>query len=205
MRVFTQLMMRKKIPAIYKVLDWIQSDENSYIDTSYVVQEDDVIETDVQYMGTSDLGDRFLFGQQSLDTSKGGMWVEIYDRTSWYVRFGSTSSVNAGTTTADTTDKIHITLKKGEFKTSGGRTLAPVYNSLQSTNLTLFCRLNSVGTPAGFSKLKMWNFYITRNGATKLNLIPVRRLTDNVCGMYDTVSKTFFGNAGTGKFIGSDE
>ena len=33
------------------------------------------------------------------------------------------------------------------------------------------------------------------------NLIPVRRIADNVVGMYDTVSGQFFTNAGTGEFI----
>ena len=32
-------------------------------------------------------------------------------------------------------------------------------------------------------------------------LIPVKRTTDNVLGMYDLCSKTFYTNAGTGDFI----
>ena len=37
------------------------------------------------------------------------------------------------------------------------------------------------------------------------NLIPAKHLADNAIGMYDTVTKTFFENAGTGTFIAGPE
>jgi hypothetical protein len=43
---------------------------------------------------------------------------------------------------------------------------------------------------------KMW-----KNGTLVRYLIPAKRNSDNVVGMYDTVSKTFFTNAGSGAFI----
>ena len=42
-------------------------------------------------------------------------------------------------------------------------------------------------------------YYFTVEG--KMNLIPARRDSDGELGMYDTVTGTFFTNAGTGKFI----
>lgn len=48
-------------------------------------------------------------------------------------------------------------------------------------------------------------FAIKRDSTLVLNLIPCYRKSDNVIGMYDTVSGTFFTNAGTGVFSkGSD-
>lgn len=202
------MMMRKKIPAIYKVLDWIQSDGYSYINTGYKANIDDIIETDLQRIRyTLDFNDNFFFGIQNIDTTKGGLWVEqVTGSNKWYVRFCSTSSANATCTNADQNNKIHITLKKESFVTSGGTTLTPSFaGTINDTSLTLFGRISQDGNTVVCSIIKMWNFYITRNGSMKLNLIPVRRLTDNEVGMYDTVSKQFFGNVGTGKFIGSDE
>jgi hypothetical protein len=50
---------------------------------------------------------------------------------------------------------------------------------------------------------------ITNNGTTKLSLIPVKRNSDNVLGMYDTVTGNFLINSGTGSFtagnVASDE
>ena len=41
----------------------------------------------------------------------------------------------------------------------------------------------------------------TKDGVLMYNAIPARRNSDNVLGMYDTVTGTFFTNAGTGEFI----
>jgi len=44
-------------------------------------------------------------------------------------------------------------------------------------------------------------FFIIRQASTVVhNLVPVRRNSDNVLGMYDTVSDTFFSNQGDGTF-----
>ena len=43
---------------------------------------------------------------------------------------------------------------------------------------------------------KMWD-----DNVLVRNLIPVKRNSDNVLGMYDTISETFFTNSGTGNFI----
>lgn len=43
------------------------------------------------------------------------------------------------------------------------------------------------------------------NGVLVRDFIPVRRVSDNAIGMYDTVTKTFFPNAGTGEFIAGPE
>ena len=47
---------------------------------------------------------------------------------------------------------------------------------------------------------KLYNFSITQSGDIIIELIPCYRKSDNVAGMYDKVSKTFFTNAGTGSF-----
>ena len=48
---------------------------------------------------------------------------------------------------------------------------------------------------------RMSFFLIYDNGVLVNNLVPARRNSDGVLGMYDTVSNTFFTNAGTGEFI----
>lgn len=184
----------------YKRLEYIESTGTQYIDTGYVPTENDVIECDVQNL-TLEAGEKFFFGQRTLDNDKGGLWVEQATNNVWYVRFGSTSSVSANPTNQDKNNKIHLTLKKGSFISGGGTTLSPVWSgTMQSSSLTLFCRWNTAGTNAGFSKVRYWNFRITNNGVTKLNLVPVLRKSDNELGMLDLVEGKFYPNAGTGKF-----
>ena len=66
-------------------------------------------------------------------------------------------------------------------------------------NLRLFAR-NNTYIDAGSHQIyyvKLWN------GSNQLIFhgIPAKRNSDNVLGMWDTVSKTFFTNQGTGSFI----
>ena len=54
--------------------------------------------------------------------------------------------------------------------------------------------------------LKVYSWYVKDNGVLVQNLIPCKRNSDNVLGMYDTVSGNFLTNAGTGTFTaGSDD
>lgn len=47
----------------------------------------------------------------------------------------------------------------------------------------------------------IFEFRITENNATILDFIPCYRKSDRKPGMYDTVTKQFFTNSGTGEFI----
>ena len=48
--------------------------------------------------------------------------------------------------------------------------------------------------------MHVYNVKMYNNGNLDLNLIPAQRNSDNVLGMWDTVSKTFYINAGSGSF-----
>ena len=48
---------------------------------------------------------------------------------------------------------------------------------------------------------RVYYLQITDNSSLVRNMIPVRRNSDNVLGMYDLVSRTFFTNSGTGTFV----
>ena len=47
---------------------------------------------------------------------------------------------------------------------------------------------------------KIYETSVTRNGEIVLNLIPCYKKADGEIGMFDTVSKTFFSNVGSGEF-----
>lgn len=59
------------------------------------------------------------------------------------------------------------------------------------------------GVNSCVSKIKMWYFKIFESDILKLCLIPAKRKSDNVIGMYDIVSGQFFTNSGTGSFTGA--
>lgn len=79
----------------------------------------------------------------------------------------------------------------------------PFMHSLDgnATNLWLFRRRN--GNDGGASRI--YNFEILNGENTKLQLIPCYRKSDSEIGMYDTVSGTFYTNAGSSTFVKGDD
>lgn len=66
-----------------------------------------------------------------------------------------------------------------------------------NTNLHLFIRANLQQGFAG----KILGFQAERTGETIRNLVPALRTSDGKPGMFDTVSKNFYVNQGTGEFL----
>ena len=68
-------------------------------------------------------------------------------------------------------------------------------------NTCLFGRYNGSGNIERCGKWKIKSHQTYDNNVLVQNLIPCRHKSDNVLGMYDTVTDTFFTNAGTGEFV----
>ena len=56
--------------------------------------------------------------------------------------------------------------------------------------------------PSSYAQVKIYHFKIYDNGVLVRDFVPAKR--GDVVGMYDTVSRTFFTNAGSGTFIAGD-
>ena len=74
------------------------------------------------------------------------------------------------------------------------------YPSGVTSTMYLFAGNNNNNTDWKFIG-RVYYLQITNNSSLVRNMIPVRRNTDNVLGMYDLVSRTFFTNSGTGTFV----
>ena len=71
----------------------------------------------------------------------------------------------------------------------------------QSFRLRSPCLIGSIGSSDSNFKGKIYEATIKNNENIVGHFIPARRDSDSVLGMYDTVTNTFFTNAGTGEFI----
>lgn len=69
----------------------------------------------------------------------------------------------------------------------------------------LFCRNDFGNVGTNFLAGRIYNCKFTKSGKDVRNFVPVIRKADNIVGMYDTVTKTFFTNQGTGEFIAGYE
>ena len=80
------------------------------------------------------------------------------------------------------------------------------YSTFSTTGtFMLFGRLSANGYIQDRCDGRLYGATIEKDGATVMNLVPCYRRSDNVAGLYDTVSDTFFVNNGTGNFgVGDD-
>lgn len=133
--------------------------------------------------------------------------------TRYYARFGSSSEKNidnpfpVGTALPPV---ITISKTQAVFSTEGmadktvaiGATAIGTIN--QNTRIALFGRYdgssNTCATTSGILlRAKIWD-----DGTLVGDFVPAKRDADDVLGMYDLVSNSFYTNAGTGTFIGGE-
>lgn len=175
----------------YTRLTYIECNGQQYINTGYVVQEDDVIE--MMYISTSTTSaDKALFGCMD---DNGRIWFSIFGNNG-YTRFGSTAS--AAVTNARLTYKL--TLAKQSVIVGNGNTATPNFEALPQVPLYLFAR-NVEDTSVGmFGYCQCLSFCIKKSsGEVVIDLKPCRRDSDGTVGMLDLVGGQFFTNDGSGE------
>lgn len=179
----------------YTRLTFIESTGAQYINTGYVVQEDDVIE--MYYITTKvTSADKAMFGAAQ---SGKGLWATIYSNTS-YLRFGSSASV----TISNARLRYKIALKKGSAVIDD-LTAAPVFAEMPNIPLYLFASNNNNASVNMYGSFQSMGFKISKGGTAVMDLKPCKRDSDGRVGMIDLVSGQFFGSEGAEEFIGGSE
>ena len=132
-----------------------------------------------------------------------------------YIAYGVGSDISVSCFEFNTVNKIvidsynkHISIN-GEIKNCGenfGSDRAFNADGSSEQNPYLFT-FNSTGSASKTKAqdIRIYKYSVEYDGDLIQNLIPCYRKSDNEPGMYDTVSKTFFTNSGTGTFlVGND-
>ena len=95
-----------------------------------------------------------------------------------------------------------VTTASSQMFTVDTTSVSTSFTTVSSTDYSLFLfARNRQGTVGNQTKQKVYSFKAKKNGILIADYIPAKRKSDNVIGMYDTVTQTFFTNAGTGDFI----
>ena len=180
----------------YTRLTFIECNGKQYIDTGYVVQEDDVI--DMYYIMTSTTSaDKALFG---VVESGNGLWTTIYSNTA-YIRFGSTASV----TISNARMRFKLSLRKGKMDIDGS-TASPVFAALPTIPLYVFASNNNNNNANMYGYCRSTGFKITKtSGEVVMDLKPCKRDSDGKVGMLDLVSGQFFASDGSEEFVAGAE
>lgn len=181
----------------YTRLTYIECTGQQYINTGYVVQEDDILEMD--YISTSSTSDeKALFGSYD---DNGSIWYLLYSNTA-YIRYGSSSSISS----SNARQKYHVKLQKGSVDIDG-TTSTLSYEQMPSSPLYLFARNRNNSDVEMYGYCKSLGFRIVKtSGEMVMNLKPYKRDSDGAIGMLDLITGRFFENNGSGEdFVGGSE
>ena len=178
----------------YTRLTYIECDGQQYINTGYVVQEDDIIKC---YYDCNVLtkADKFLFGTYD---SK-AVWLSIYNYTA-YTRFGSGT-----TTTTNYASRNHYVEVRKESATFDATETAIPYEEMPTTPLFVFARRSTAGVAGAHFVGRCTMFKISNGDGDVIELRPVKRDRDGKVGMLDVISGNFFASEGDADFIGGNE
>lgn len=191
----------RRVPSGYKEVEYLESTGEEYIDLGYALDTStDDIEIDVQVLQTETqtnfFGARYSTTRYVYTLATNG----VYWRWGW--KNNSDSTAVAADTNKHTLKIDHTTntllLDGVSIATKG----SAVTNIETPTSATLFC-IHTAGTQTFyFGAVRISGFRKWTNGTLMTSLVPCRRKSDNVLGMYDLVTDTFFTNAAeTGAFI----
>ena len=196
----SDLVYKKQTALPYDAeVEFLQSSGTQWIDTGIVLQENDIVEIEAMFLKKS--GDNYMMGSSRI-SEEGGTWIEVYNNSTHYVRFGSSSSAyKSGSASANMNVWRTYKMEKGKFYVDGVQKLTPDYASMPNRSLVIFGR-NSATPNGGVVKIR--SAKILRDGAPILDLSSVR--VGSVGYMYDSVSGHLLGNDGSDSFIlGNDK
>ena len=187
----------------YTPLEYIESSGTQYINTGFTVNQDTEVETEWQRTNITDAG--FLYGIiRTGNTQVISAYLNTTNSVAW--RFSSSSMNPVDNGFLDT--NWHKTIQNKNGVTSDGvlKAYSDVADFQTTEVLPIFCRYNvSTAQFMNGASARMKYYTIRQNGVVVFNGIPAKRNSDSAIGMFDTVTKTFFANAGTGTFTAGNE
>ena len=186
--------------ADYTFVDSIAASGTQYIDTGILAGSDIKAEVKFKPANTSSaycaLGGRDAASGTSRNAF--GIWANVSGRTRFDFQSNSVSSTLGSSTT-----NWNIAVKDGvENYFNGTQEESNDEETFASVrNMYLFAMLSGTTGATGQMDGSIAYCKIWKAGVLVRDFMPAIRNSDNVVGMYDTVSGTFFENQGTGVFV----
>lgn len=185
----------------YTLLQYIESTGTQWIDTGILVSSLDAeivtIETTMQMLSTGE-GDYFA----AIPIESGTILYDVSSNGNCYIRWGTT-----GYATVSRSGSLYVSDRLHKIKVTGmHEVFIYIDDVLIGTNRTSSAQMANphpilIGHGRTTPKGRWQDFKIQNGNDVVFHGVAVRRGTDGEIGMYDLVSQTFFGNAGTGTFI----
>lgn len=204
-----------KLPSEYQQVEYIESTGTQYIDTGFIPTFNTKISADFKSNKVSGEPFTSLFGtQKSTDNGRfyclfgttNNVQINIPSSMAGYIGLNNDGTYASGVGTFFSSNRTNYIMDISnkiiqiENKTWN---LSSYYTDYVSPDYNLFILTrNSSGiADKNCSKGLLYSVKIWDDNTLIRNFIPCYRKSDNVIGMYDLVTNTFFTNAGTGVFL----
>lgn len=212
------LKVRNKsgLPIGYQRIEYLESTGTQYIDTGIVLKSEATIETVTELTQINwSAGPYSFWGFMATGTMPRWGWSVYQNR--WLSDLNSTTQVYS-----PVVDRNKHTFTNTCYYNQGGnlvydsivdsvsvyegprRVDSTEYYTSNTLSAYIFAR-NNANVAGNFIGAKIYSYKIIQDGILVLDLIPCKRISDNVLGMYDLVSNTFLTNQGTDNFTAGDD
>ena len=185
----------------YKPIDYIQSSGSQGIVLNYTPTSKDKISLDFAMTNTSSTS--CLWCARGSTTGTNSTTAFYISNTGVRCDYGvSATMTTIGTLAVNT--KHNLTMDSNIWYLDGvQKTSMTAATFTAGGKIRLFSSYTN-GETNGLGNYSYIRFYgmkvYNSSGLIQLNLLPVKRLTDGVCGLYDKVNGTFYANIGSGSF-----
>jgi hypothetical protein len=188
------------LPAGYIPLEYIESTGTQYIKTSLTTNDGDISVQAVYEPASFSVSEGYavIFGVNS-------NFQAGYDSTG-HANIGNATSTGvffALNTKATINAVLSTSSSRGTYFVNGANT--GLKRQLVASNAVWLFAAKDSSSPRYYARGKMYKFVATRNNTIIMNLVPAKRTSDSVIGLYDLVNDVFYTNSGTGTFTAGPE
>lgn len=188
----------KSLPEEYQQAEYLEGTGTQHIKLNYTVTANDKVEYTISYSKFKNNDYQWFIGNRQGDIN----WLSGA-RASNYECFWS-SSTSYVTGSALVLNKVitnSVDFSSGTFYYSGG---SGTFTTITPSQYGMYVFIGNYSPGASSTTCtlcKCFNLKIYTGTTIKVNLIPCYRKSDGKPGMYDTVNRIFYTNAGSGEFI----
>lgn len=202
------------LPSGYKQLEYIESTGTQYIDTGIACNHDSY-DFDILISRPLKGYNSIIFVQNLQNGNRFNVAQVVALNKIINLGLGDSSTTTTTISYSSFSEPLHV-IKHIDKDTAYGTINNVAYNcsytadsyKIDNLNIILLAKNAVRNSNISISEQytgQLYSCVIKINNILVRNLIPAKRNSDSVVGMYDTVSGTFFTNAGTGTFIAGPE
>lgn len=195
--IFVKIPVETILPNGYTQLEYIKSNGTQYINTEFKPTSNTRVVMNIEPLEVPSI--LAFFGTRDRSSPTASLSYNAWATNTTHIRsdyFGS--SILSNETNILTKGIID---KNKNILTGYGQTITNTASTGEECLQSLFLlACNDMGTAKYYLKSILYSCKIYDNGTLIRDFIPVKKISDSKCGLWDKVTKAFYPNSGTGDF-----